>query len=208
MFNPNKHKDKYEEDQGGSDFAQPVEGTFDIVNVALQRQKIGKHGTPKLRVTAHVLRVVEAENKEGAKAMVGQLMGLDLWMTLQKSYNAEKFSFMCIANGVDQEFDEEDDRSLVEAITGTPYRIRIGVTKVERGKGKKPIFDVEIQETKHLSSAARKKYAGLPDWSKVVGDKDQRMKAEKDYTPKKNDGDGDGEGGGDGEGFYDDDLPF
>jgi hypothetical protein len=77
------HVDTYK-DQKDFDRSVPVSGIYDVVNLKCQWQKVGAKGTEKLRIITHVLKLVEAEDTEAAKATVGKTFGQDIWWNLMK----------------------------------------------------------------------------------------------------------------------------
>ena len=231
FMNPKQHADSYK-NQEKERFKSivPVDGVFDVVNVKLQFQTIGKNKTTKLRIIPHVLRVVESEEEDKATAMVGQTMGVDIWWHNptrddpagiddcdfnlivseegdRLAFNGHKLMNMAIANGCSEDIEENiRDRNLVGLLTGVPYRMKIEVEESEGAKGR-TYYNVNVLETKHLPSKARERYTKAPDFQRVVGDPDSRMLDAADFSsgkkPEKKTKSED-------DGFFDDseDLPF
>lgn len=222
-LDPTENKDSYKDQaqarEGMFERTIPVKGTFDVVNVKLQHQKVGKKGTRKLRIITHVLRVVKAERKDDADAMVGNTFGQDVWWNFKRddgslSFNAMRLNHLAMAHGQQEAFDPDDDDELIGVITGIPYRISIDVTTTE-GKNGKTYYDVDVQEVKHLDAKTRKRYTSAPDWKQTVPSADERMLERADYSTKakKKGGDSDQggdpfDGGGESDDWADDDLPF
>ena len=209
-MNPKSSSDSYKNQQAQNE--DPVSGVYDVVNVKLQRQIVGAKKTPKLRVHAHVLAVVDAADAEGAKKIVGKSFPFDLWMRVLNddgtlNFNGKRLNHLAIANGCGDEFDPDEDADMVKTVTGVPYRITIVVEKKPDSK----YAQVDAVEFRHLSTDARGKYTKLPDFAKVIGKPEARMLEQKDFS-----------GGGHGsrkpaaqeevaqeqDAFADDDLPF
>lgn len=215
-INPKQHTETYKE-QKAFDRTVPVTGTFDVVGVKMQWQKVGQKGTERLRIVTHVLRVVEAADEEGARKMVGGSFGRDVWWNLYKddgttlSFNGQQLVHAAIACGCSEEFDPEDRDELVKILTGTPYRIKIDVKPNKQGD--RVFYNVDVVEAKHLSADARKRYTSAPDWSKTVPKLEDRLLEDADYSKPKDDGGGNGKSSSKPDksdaGFTDDDqLPF
>ena len=182
-MNPKASSDSYKNQQAQGE--DPVSGVYDVVNIKLQRQIVGVKKTPKLRVHAHVLAVVDAADAEGAKKIVGKSFPFDLWMRVLNddgtlNFNGKRLNHLAIANGCGDEFDPDEDKDLVKTITGAPYRITIVVEKKPDSK----YAQVDAVEFKHLSTEARGKYTKLPDFTKVIGKPEARMLEEKDFSER------------------------
>jgi hypothetical protein len=213
-INPKQHTETYKE-QKAFDRTVPVSGTFDVVGVKMQWQKVGQKGTERLRIVTHVLRVVEAADEEGARKMVGGSFGRDVWWNLYKddgetlSFNGVQLVNAAIACGCSEEFDPDDRDELVKILTGTPYRIKIDVKK--GGSDERPFYNVDVIEVKHLSADARKRYTSAPDWNKTVPKLEDRLLDDADYSKPKDGGNGKSDSKPKDKsdaGFIDDDLPF
>lgn len=207
---PKAHADTYDKQKELSSFSLPPKGTYDVVNVAAQRQLIGQ-GTPKIRIRAHVLAAVESGDGNPGAAFVGRTFPLDLWANWEKAANVQRISWLGIACGQTEDWDPDNDADLVKAVTGTPYRITFDI---KRGTYQgKPTEDLQVLECKQLGAAAREKYTKAPDWKATVGDPGERMLEEKDFT--KSGGSGGGSRGGSKHSertadnpFGNDDIPF
>lgn len=211
MVNPKKYKDNYDaekQEAANSGFQMPPSGIYDIVNVAVQKMIVGKNHTEKRRIRAHILGVVELENGGDADGLVGSSFPFDLWWNMEKEANARRLCHLAAACGNADEFDENDDSSLVAAITGVPYRMKLNVREREH-KGK-TLKDADPVYTTHLPKAKRQGYMKDPDFAKLVGAPEDRVLEAKDYSSQ--DYGGGGGGGKKGEEtedpFNDEDLPF
>lgn len=211
-INVRQHTDGYKE-QKNFDRVTPVDGTYDVVNVKYGFQKVGARGTEKCRIITHVLRVVEAQDADGAKAMVGHTFGQDIWWNLfkegdesQLNYNGQRLVNLAIACGCDSEFDPEDRDGLGKLICGTPYRIKIAIES-QRGSNGKDFYNVNVSEVKHFNAEGRKKYMSAPDWKKIVGNPAECRMEDQDYsTGGKSDGGGSGKASSSSRKGSDDDL--
>ena len=212
MLNPSDFKDGYkDQESGGFDKTEPVSGIYDVVNVKLQHQKVGQNATRKLRVITRVLKVVTAEDQDGSEKMVSATFGFDLWWDLSKKFNAARLVYLGIACGETEAWDPTKDQSLIQTITGIPYRIKIDV-EAKVGRNGRTFYNVNPVETKHLSKDVRKRYMESPDWKKIVGSPDDRMLDPKDYSsgagPSADQAAASDPFSDPDDGFADDDLPF
>lgn len=232
-----EHVEGYKDQKAGFDKTIPVDGTYDVANIKMQWQKVGKKATEKLRLIVHVLKVVETADEEGSKKMVGGSFGVDVWWNLYKTpgdpdsglnFNGQRLVNFAIACGCDGEFDPDNKDELVKILTGTPYRIKIKV-KVEQG-AERDYYNVDDFEVKHLSGDARKKYKEDDAFKKALPKMEDRRLEDADYSAPKDERDSSrgGKGGGrkidkpdagggtqeadpftaNDPGFIDDDLPF
>lgn len=183
-MNLNEHKTTYDS-QGQAPRPKVKTGAYVVVNVHLTRATAGQSGKPKIKVKTYVLAAYKPENKD-AKATD---FAWDLWADFTKKFNAQRLTHQIMAHGNDAmltDFDPDDDRSLVAAITGVPYAVLLEVSsrdvKGSNGKSDRTFVDIEVREAKALSSEQRKKYTELPDWKTIVGLADQRLDSEETAT--------------------------
>jgi hypothetical protein len=113
--------------------------------------------------------------------LVSATFGFDLWWDLKKQFNAARLAYLGIACGETSEWDPQNDKALIETITGIPYQIKIEVVQRE-GRNGKIFHNVDVVETRHLAKQARSKYTKDPDWKKVVGLPADRLLESKDYS--------------------------
>lgn len=180
-LNLTEHKTTYEDGQG----RQPLKiksGAYILLNVELTRKSVGENATPKVAVKTYVMAAYKPENKDA----VASNFHHDLWANWTKAFNAQKLSHMIMAHGNDamlENFDPDDDKELVAAITGVPYAGKVEVKS--RRDGGKEYSDIELLEVKALNPAKRKELMDAPDFKKLAGLVEERMKQDEKGKSKK-----------------------
>lgn len=216
-LNPKKSKDSYKDQgsMGNRDRWKPVDGIYHMVNIKLQKQRVGKEidgdSSMKIRVITKVLKVVEAEDHNGAAEGVGMTFGWDIWVRSIKTdkkgnpvydpdlkYNllykmedddptqlpsGERLDHLVMACGGSKAYDPEDDEELAKTILCRPFMGKIAVEE-QPGKKKNQVFyQVDMLEKKRLSKDAFNKHIGDPDWKKTIeAGAESRWLEEKDFT--------------------------
>ena len=196
LLDPKAHKNTFGKQEELNASAIPPSGTYIVVNKTLQFKLIGKKGTKKCEVTVHILEAIAGENGEDVSAYVGTSFKVDLWWDLTKEPNERRLTHLAMACGTVKPFDPDIEDTLVKAITGVPYQMKMERRENEsRGdNGQMRTFtNAEVLLTGFLKPAKRKKFTDAPDWGKTIPALDQRMLKLGDFT-KKN-GSGGGQGG-------------
>ena len=188
-MNPKDHKDEYRQ-QANRGFEIPPSGSAIVVNTKLQRQKIGKNGTPRLQIWSRILEVLVADEKEEEAKLrewVGKEIQQSLWWDLSKDGNKVRANCMSIACNNLDDWDSDSDSDLVRVMTGVPYLLKWR-RKEEVYQGKKQV-SLDVYATEIIGQAKRKTFTDAPDWNKMAGSPETRMQPFKDFN---NNGSGEG----------------
>lgn len=188
MINPKDHADTYKNQEDMLNSTPPT-GTYWVVNTALQICIVGEKRTKKCRIKGRVLKCIAGE---GGGKFVGKDMFFDLWWDLTKGMNAARVSHLGAACRQIEEWDPDDRKQLVQALTGVPYQFKLECKEeVYKGKNRK---NVEIVRFDHLSKQQRQVLMDDPGWAKIVGSPGDRMLDDADYSSDSGGGAG-GSGG-------------
>lgn len=194
------------DDQANANKVKVRSGYVEVVGIGIQRRTNAK-GTKSLRYKMHVLGALDAANREA----IGTAFSADLWWDLTKKYNADRVSWLLMANGASPDmladFDPDSDTVLVNGITGTPFIAKLEVTE-RKGTNGRAYTDVQLIETKDLPREKRQAHMDAPDWHKIVPPKDKRV--EEPFVAEATAGGGKGGDGGGSSTYNTDtsDLPF
>jgi hypothetical protein len=194
---PKDYAKEYKEQESlTAGYQTPPDGTYEVVNVSMNRLKIRtKTGRVMnmLNITAHVLKCIEAHDKDGAvdgKEFEGKNASFSLFAEWQREDGTPDRRSMALmsclgaACGQTEEWDPDNDGDLIRATTGVPYLLKFETRerKTDSGEVRK---DINVREFKHLSGESKKRHMSAPDWKKLVGEPSSRMKELKDFSQPK-----------------------
>lgn len=175
-------KDNQEAYKNQAPFAPPPDGTYHMVGKGIRHDIVGKNKTPRLTIPCHILKCVDG----GGQEFVGKVFQFQLWWNLEKDGNVSRAGVVALAMGCDDVFDPTDDDDLVKVYTGHAFQVKLETRTSEwEGQTRK---NTEVVEVKRLSDEVRKKYAAMPDWQKIIGDKKSRVLEPRDTSNGKKTG--------------------
>ena len=210
MFNPSDYAADVTEDaqQRDNTYIPPPSGSNVVVCTGFQRVfGTGKNGDwARLKL---FFKVAKALNEAPAnQAAVGRTVTPELWANWEKEYNARKLAAICIAVGVEEQFDPDDDAQLLDALCGKPFGLSHELKQrsyKDRNGNDQLANEFKIIVAKPLKDKKLVKFAKDlvkdPDFEKTYGAKVVEARDNRTGTTA--------EGSNKADGFYDsDDLPF